>query len=160
MMPVILEQMVDVTKSKKTGRKVSYMPSMAWNGANVLDLSMENTSNTKHNVVGKSKKNTTQRSQNKRETAKVVSDLEIVTEMSSYSDGQKFEKIKNSKQTESDLELELNLKTRVESSEDDLDSDLDKRRVLLVQNVLEKKKVDAIVKKLQKANKKETSSRK
>ena len=80
--------------------------------------------------------------------------------MSSDGDGQKFEKVKNPKQNESGLELELNLKTRVESSEEDLDSELDKCRVLLVQNGSEKKKVDAVTRKLQKANKKEMSHKK
>ena len=56
MMPVVLEQMVDGTKSKRTGRKVNHMPSMAGDGANILDLSMENINNTEHNVVGKGKK--------------------------------------------------------------------------------------------------------
>ena len=61
------------------------MPSMAGDGANVLDLSMENTNNTEHNIVGDTKKNRTQRSQNKKQTAKGDSDLKIVA-------GQKFEK--------------------------------------------------------------------
>ena len=93
MMPVVLEQMVDGTKSKKTGRKVSHMSSM-------------------------------------------------------------------SKRIQSVLELELKLKTQMESSEDDLDSNLDKHRVLLVQNVSEKKKVDVVAKKLQKANRKEIPNKK
>ena len=42
MMPVVLEEMVDGTKSKKTGKKVSHKPSMARDGANMLDLSVEN----------------------------------------------------------------------------------------------------------------------
>ena len=78
--------------------------------------------------------------------------------MSGDNHGRKFNKCKKSKQIESDLELELNLKTQVESSEDDLDSD--KRKVLLVQNVSEKKKVEAIAKKLEKTNKKEVSNKK
>ena len=150
MMPVILEHIVDGTKSKKTGRRVSHMPDMAGDGTSVLGLSRENQNNTEHNVVGKTKKSRTLRSQNKKHAAKIDSDLEIVAEMSGDSDGQKFEKIKNSKQNESGLELELNLKTRVESSEDDLDSDLDKHRVLLVQNGSEKKKIDAVAKKITK----------
>ena len=92
MMPVILEQMVDGTKSKKTDRKVSNMLGMAGAGTNVLDLSMESQNNTEHNVVGKMKKGRTQRSQNKKQAAKIDSDLEIVAEISSDSDSQKFEK--------------------------------------------------------------------
>ena len=136
------------------------MPGMAGDGADVLDLSMESQNNTEHNVVGKMKKSRTQRSQNKEQAAKIDSDLKIVAEMSGDSDGQKFEKIKNSKQIETGLELELNLKTRAESSKDDLDSDLDKCRVLLIQNGSEKKRVDVIANKLQKANKKEKSHKK
>ena len=96
MMPVILEHVVDGTKSKKTGRKVSHMPSMAGDGANVLDLSMESQNNTEHNIVGKMKQSRTQRSQNKKQATKIDSCLEIVAEMSGDSDGQKFEKTKNS----------------------------------------------------------------
>ena len=116
MMPVILEHMVDGTKSKKTGRRVSHMPCMAGGGASVLGLSRDDQNNTEHNVVDKTKKSRTLRSQNKKQAAKIDSELKIVAEMSGDSNGQKFEKIENSKQNESGLELELNLKTRVESS--------------------------------------------
>ena len=137
---------------KRHGRKVSHMPSMAGDGANVLDLSMDSQNNTECNIADKAKKGRTQRSQNKKQATKIDSDLKIVAEMSSDSECQKFEKTKNSKQIESDLELQLHLKTKVESSKDDLVSDLDKHRVLLIENGSEKKRVNAITKKLQKAN--------
>ena len=90
--------MVDETKSKKTGRKVSHMPSMAEDGANVLDLSRESQNNTEHNIVRKAKKGRTQRSQNKKQATKIDSDLKTVAEMSGDSDGKKFKKTKNLKQ--------------------------------------------------------------
>ena len=40
MMPVILEQMVDETKSKKTGRKASHMLGMAGDGTNICSGSV------------------------------------------------------------------------------------------------------------------------
>ena len=149
MMPVVLEEMVDGTKSKKTGKKVSHKPSMAGDGTNMLDLSMENNTINEQKIAGVTKKNRTQRSQNKKRTTKVDSDLKIVGEVSGDSDGLKLKK--DSKLPT--LELELNLKTSVESSEDDLDSDLDRHRVLLVQNGSEKKQVETITNKLKKVNK-------
>ena len=70
---------------------------------------MESQNNTEHNVVGKTKKSITQSSKNKKQAAKI--DSEIVAEMSSDSDGQKFKKT-NLKQIGLGLELELNLKTK------------------------------------------------
>ena len=70
-------------------------------------------------------------------------------ELSGDSDDLKFKK--DSKLPE--LELELNLKTSMESSEDDLDSDLDRHKVLLVQNGSEKKWVETVTNKLKKVNK-------
>ena len=129
---------------------------MARDGTNMLDLSMENNTINNQNIAGVTKKNKTQRSQDKKRTTKFDSDLEIVGQLSGNSDGLKFKK--DSKLPE--LELESNLKTSVESSEDDLDSDLDRCKVLLVQNGSEKKWVETVTNKLKKVNKNEKPHKK
>ena len=63
------------------------------------------------------------RSSTKQKQRKIDSDLEIVDELSGDSDGVKFSK--NVKVPR----VELSLKTSIDSSEDDLDSDLDHHRV-------------------------------
>ena len=72
---------------------------------------------------------------------KVDSDLKIVAELSGDSDGQKFQ-MPFPNHAKQSVESELDIKTTVESSEDDLDSDIEKRRLVLRSNIPEKKKVN------------------
>ena len=145
MMLVVLEQMVDGTKSKMTGKKVSHMPSMVVDGVNVFNLSMDIDNNQNSIIAGKTKKTRSQRAQ-KKIVAKVDSDLEILAWLSGDSDGQKFQK-SSMGYLEQNVDLDMNLKTTVESSEDDLDSDLDKCRIILATNSLEKKRVETVIRK-------------
>ena len=114
------------------------MPSIARDGVNVLDLSVE-SDNSENFFVGKTKKARSQRKQLKKSVSKVDSDLEILAELSGDSDGQRFQKSK-SNYVEPNVEFDLNLKTTVESSEDDLDSDTDKCRIILIAKKNEKLK--------------------
>ena len=88
MMPVVLEMMVDGTKSKRSGKKL-HMPNMAGDGGNpkLLDLSMYNKGDSHSTVVGKPGKG---RGQRTKKLSKVDSDLEILSELSGDSDGIKF----------------------------------------------------------------------
>ena len=81
-MPVVLEQMVDGTKSKKTGKRLVTCPARS----NILDLSMDIDNNQNNIIVGKTKKTRSQRAQ-KKVAAKVDSDVKILAELSGDSDG-------------------------------------------------------------------------
>ena len=86
MMPVVLEQIVDNTRSKIMGKKVCHMPSMAGDGMHPLNLAVENKSNVDDSCVsGKQKRRLVIKKQKR--TPKVDSDLEIVAELSGDSDG-------------------------------------------------------------------------
>ena len=80
---------------------------MAGDGDNILDLSMESECVTSKSNIAGTKETRTLRSQARKKTAKIDSDLEIVDELSEDSDGIKFDKTHKVP----DLELNLNLKT-------------------------------------------------
>ena len=87
MMPVVLEQVVDNTKSKLTGKRITHMPNMVGDGMNPLNLAMEIDEKTnKTSVVGKQGKTNRMKRQPKN-VPKVDSDLKIVAELSGDSDG-------------------------------------------------------------------------
>ena len=117
-MPVVLEQIIDNTRSKITGKKVCHMPSMAGDGIHPINLAVENKSNVdKSYVTGKQKRTVVIKKQQKC-TPKVDSDLKIVAELSGDSDGQKFHKSLPNK-PKSAIYTDSEIKTSVESSEDD-----------------------------------------
>ena len=149
MMPVVLEELVDGTRSKKSGKKVAHEPGISGDGSSILDLSMDNTCAINDNIVSGVKEVRTLRSNAKKKQKKIDSDLEIVEEFSEDSDGLKF----NKDPKVPNMELNLNLKTSIDSSEDDLDSDLDQCRVLVVKNGSKQKRVEMVTNKLKNVRK-------
>ena len=128
------------------------MPNMAGDGMNPLNLSMEiDEKINKTSVAGKQGK-TNRIERQPKNVPKVDSDLEIVAELSGDSDGLKFQKplCASGKQT---VESDSDIKTTIESSEDDLDSDIERRRLVVMSNIPEKKKIESVAKKLQKTEK-------
>ena len=149
MMPVVLEELVDGTRPKKLTKKIAHKPGMSGDGGNILDLSMDNKLNVNDTIVSGKKETRTLWSSTKQKQKKIESDLKIVEELSGDSDGLKFNKnVKVPK-------MELSLKTSIDSSKDDLDSNLDCCRVLVMKNGSEQKKVETITNKLKNVQKRE-----
>ena len=133
------------------------MPSMAGDGLSPINLAVENKSNVdQSSITGKQKRMVIVKKQQKPKP-KVDSDLKIVAELSGDSDGQKFHKtLPNKLKTSVDTDSET--KTSVESSEDDLGSDLEKRRLgpfVLMSNIPEKKRIESVANKMKNVAKKE-----
>ena len=98
----------------------------------LLDLSLSNKGDARSVIVGKPSKGRVAKSQ---KMSKVDSDLEILSELSGDSDGIKFNRPRGVRSKKSEYLVEESLKTTVESSEDDLDSDLERgARIPVIHN--------------------------
>ena len=152
-MPVVLEELVDGTKPKKSLKNFSHKPGMAGDGGNALDLSTEVKQDINDSVILGKRETRILRSSTKQKQRKIDSDLEIVDELSGDSDGVKFSK--NVKVPR----VELSLKTSIDSSEDDLDSDLDRHRVLIMKDNQEQKGIGSVSNKLKRIQKKDSKAK-